>query len=180
MPGLKPPFNKADHYKGNLGSAVQLLEYGDFQCPHCGAAHPIIKKIEKAFGSGMLFIFRHFPLSDSHPYAKIAAITSEAAARQGNFWEMFDLIFENQTRLDREMLLGLAKSLHLNLKKFQNDLGDPALAEKVESDFESGILSGVNGTPSFYINNEKYNGPYTFESLTFALNQVIKPGNRPV
>jgi protein-disulfide isomerase len=180
MPGLKPPFNKADHYKGSLGSAVQLLEYGDFQCPHCGAAHPMLKKIEKTFGSGMLFIFRHFPLYESHPYAKIAAIASEAAARQESFWEMFDLIYENQSRLDREMLLGLAKSLHLNLKKFQNDLEDPALAEKVESDFESGILSGVNGTPSFFINGKKYNGPYTFESLVLAMEQAIGAGNRPI
>ncbi len=180
MPGLKPPFSKADHYKGDLESAVQLLEYGDFQCPHCGAAHPMLKKIEKRFGSRMLFIFRHFPLSELHPYAKIAAIASEAAARQGSFWEIFDLIFENQSRLNREMLLGLAKSLHLNLKKFQTDLEDPALAEKVESDFESGILSGVNGTPSFYINGEKYNGPYTFESLSLAVDQAIEDSSRSV
>ncbi len=169
---LKPPFNKTDHYKGNLNSAVQLLEYGDFQCPHCGAAHPMLKKVEKTLGSGMLFIFRHFPLSESHPYAQIAAVASEAAALQGNFWDMFDLIFENQNRLNGEMLTELAKMLHLNIKKFQNDLNDPLLAEKVESDFESGILSGVNGTPSFYINSQKYNGPYTYESLTQALKKA--------
>jgi protein-disulfide isomerase len=180
MPVLKPPFSEADHYRGSIKSAIQLLEFGDFQCPHCGAAHPMLKKIEKTFGSRMLFIFRHFPLSESHPYAKIAAIASEAAARQGNFWEMFDLIYENQSRLDREMLLGLAKTLHFNIKKFQKDLEDPALTEKVESDFESGILSGVNGTPSFYINGEKYNGPYTFESLALALDHAIGVGNRPL
>jgi protein-disulfide isomerase len=180
MPELKLPFNKSDHYKGVPGSAVQLLEYGDFQCPHCGAAYPTIKKIEKTFGSRMLFIFRHFPLSESHPYAKIAAIASEAAARQGSFWEMFDRIYENQSLLSREMLLGLAKSLKLNLKKFKIDLEDPALAEKVESDFESGILSGVNGTPSFYINGIKYNGPYNYESLVLSMNQAIGTGNRPV
>lgn len=169
---LKPPFNKTDHFKGNPDSTVQLLEFGDFQCPHCAAAHPMLKKIEKTFGSEMLFIFRHFPLSESHPYAQIAAIASEAAALQGNFWEMFDLIFENQYRLSREMLPELAKMLHLNTKEFKKDLNDPALAEKVESDFESGILSGVNGTPSFYINGRKYDGPYTYESLTLALKKV--------
>jgi len=173
MPGLKPLFNQEDHYKGNINSAVQLLEFGDFQCPHCGAAHPILKKIEKKFGASLLFIFRHFPLSESHPQAFNAAVASEAAARQGKFWEMFDLIFENQLLLSAEMLLDLAKSLHLNMKEFQKDLRDTELTEKVESDFESGIISGVNGTPSFYINNIKYNGPYTFESLTDALNQAI-------
>jgi len=179
MPGLKPPFTSTDHYKGSLKSPVQLLEFGDFQCPHCGAAHPMLKKIEKTFGHELLFIFRHFPLSESHPWAQLAAIASEAAGRQGNFWEMFDLIFENQYRLNRELLLGLAKTLHLNIKEFHNDLEDPVLAAKVESDFESGILSGVNGTPSFYINNEKYNGPYTFESLTLALEKAIGAGSRP-
>ena len=177
MSVLKPPFNKTDHYKGSLKSIIQLLEYGDFQCPHCAAAHPMLKKIEKTFTPGILFIFRHFPLSESHPYAQIAAIASEAAALQGNFWEMFDLIFENQYRLNKETLLDLAQKLHFNVKKFQNDLNDPALAEKVESDFESGILSGVNGTPSFYINNQKYNGPYTYESLTLALEKAAGTGN---
>jgi protein-disulfide isomerase len=179
MPGLKPLFSKADHHKGNIQSPVQLLEFGDFQCPHCGAAYPMLKKIEKSFGPRLLFIFRHFPLSESHPYAKIAAISSEAAARQGKFWEMFDLIFENQSLLSRNMLMGLAKTLHLNIKKFEADLGNPELAKKVEDDFESGMISGVNGTPSFFINNEKYNGPYTFESLTTALDQAIKVSNRP-
>jgi protein-disulfide isomerase len=179
MPGLKPLFSKADHYKGSIQSPVQLLEFGDFQCPHCGAAHPMLKKIEMAFGSRLLFIFRHFPLSESHPFAKMAAIASEAAARQGKFWEMFDLIFENQALLSKDMLIGLAKTLHLNVKKFETDLTDPELAEKVEDDFESGMISGVNGTPSFYINNEKYNGPYTFESLAIALDQAAKISSRP-
>jgi protein-disulfide isomerase len=178
MPGLKPLFNDTDHCKGSIKSPVQLLEFGDFQCPHCGAAFPILKKIEKVFGSRLLFIFRHFPLSESHPYAKIAAISSEATARQGKFWEMFDLIFENQSKLNANMLISLAKILHLNVKKFEFDQEDPELAEKVENDFESGIISGVNGTPSFFINNEKYNGPYTFESLSMALDQAIRAHNR--
>ena len=93
---------------------------------------------------------------------------------------MFDLIFENQYRLNKETLLDLAQKLHLNIKEFKNDLNDPALAKKVESDFESGILSGVNGTPSFYINKQKYNGPYTYESLTLALEKVVGTGNRSV
>jgi protein-disulfide isomerase len=173
MPGLKPPFGEADHFKGNSKSPVQLLEYGDFQCPHCGAAHPIIQQIEKKYGSRLVFIFRHFPLAESHPFAQIAAVASEAAARQGKFWEMHDLIYENQAGLNNEYLLELAKVLHLNMKTFQTDLADRELFEKVESDFESGIISGVNGTPSFYINGNKYNGPNTFQSLANALELAI-------
>jgi protein-disulfide isomerase len=179
MSKLKPPFHEqTDHYKGNLDAPVQLLEYGDFQCPHCGAAHPMLKKIEETFGSSLLFIFRHFPLSESHPYAKIAAIASEAAAEQGSFWKMFDLIFENQNSLSKQMLLILAKSLHLNIKDFQKSLSDPGIAAKVDSDFESGIFSGVNGTPSFYINSQKYNGPYTYEGLSLALEMANRNNSR--
>ena len=173
MPGLKPPFSEADHYSGNLKSPVQLLEFGDFQCPHCGAAHPMLNEIKKRYGSRLVFIFRHFPLSESHPFAQLAAIASEAAGRQGRFWEMHDLIFENQAGLNKEMLIGLAQVLHLDMGIFQQNLADPELFEKVESDFESGIISGVNGTPSFYINGDKYNGQYTFQSLSHALDQAL-------
>jgi protein-disulfide isomerase len=173
MSGLKPPFNKADHYLGSPESPVQFVEFGDFQCPHCGAAYPMLKEIKKRYGSDMLFIFRHFPLTEVHPFAQLAAIATEAAARQGKFWEMHDLIFENQASLSREMLIGLAKVIHLEMKMFREDLEDPKLFEKVEFDFESGIKSGVNGTPSFYINGEKYNGPYTFQALAHAVDQVM-------
>ena len=173
MPVLKPPFNEKDHYRGNRKAIVQLLEYGDFQCPHCGAAHVVLKEIEKKYMSRILFIFRHFPLSEAHPLARIAAVASEAAARQGKFWEMHDLIFENQDILDKEMLLRLARFIHLDNRAFTSDLGDPELFEKVESDFETGIVSGVNGTPSFYINGNKYNGPNSFPSLEHALDQAM-------
>jgi protein-disulfide isomerase len=173
MPGLKPPFNEKDHFRGNRSAPVQLLEYGDFQCPHCGAAHPVLKEIEKKYGSRFVFIFRHFPLTEVHPFARLAAVASEAAARQRKFWEMHDLIFENQDLLDREMLIRLARFLHMDPKSFQTDLEDPRLFETVESNFESGIISGVNGTPSFYINGDKYNGPYSFQSLTHALDQAM-------
>jgi protein-disulfide isomerase len=173
MPGLKPPFNKTDHFLGDFQSPVQLLEFGDFQCPHCGAAHPMLKELTKKYGSRMVFIFRHFPLSESHPYAQLAAVASEAAGRQGKFWEMHDLIFENQAGLNEEMLIGLAKILHLNMVVFREDLTSPALLDQVESDFESGIISGVNGTPTFYVNGSRYSGPYTLLSLSHVLDQAI-------
>ncbi len=120
MPGLKPPFNEKDHFRGNRNAPVQLLEYGDFQCPHCGAAHVVLKEIEQKYLSRIVFIFRHFPLSEIHPFARIAAIASEAAARQGKFWEMHDLVFENQDLLDKEMLLRTCKVYshgHQNISK---------------------------------------------------------------
>jgi protein-disulfide isomerase len=169
MARLKPSVSEQDHFKGNLQAPVQLVEYGDFQCPHCGAAHPIVKEIEKFFKDKLVFIFRHFPISTSHPFAQAAAVASEAADRQHRFWQMHDLIYENQARLSPAALLQFAELLKLDLKVFQKDIADQKLFEIVEANFESGLLSGVNGTPSFYINGNKYNGPYDFLSLSHAI-----------
>ena len=158
MSKLKSPVSSSDHILGRLDAPVILVEYGDFQCPHCGAAFPVVKELEKKFGILLAVVFRHFPLAEVHPYAQAAAVASEAAANQGKFWQMHDLIFRNQNLLGLEMLLKLAESLQLNMKIFQQDFKDPALFEKVERHFESGIKSGVNGTPSFYINGDKYEG----------------------
>ena len=173
MAKLKPPVSEQDHMKGDPHAPVILVEYGDFQCPHCGAAHPILKEIEKKFSDNIAFIFRHFPLSESHPMALPAAISAEAAANQGRFWQMHDLIFENQYRLSPQTLLALAEALKLDMKTFQKDMRNPTLSEKVEANFESGILSGVNGTPSFYINGTKFNGSYDFQSLSHAIEAGI-------
>jgi protein-disulfide isomerase len=175
MANLKPPVNDQDHIKGNPESPVVLVEYGDFQCPHCGAAYPILKQLEKTFKNKLALVFRHFPLAEIHPFAQAAAVASEAAANQGKFWEMHDLIFENQDLLSLELLLRLAEALKLNMKTFQHDLKDPKLFAKMEANFESGIVSGVNGTPSFYINGHKYNGSYDYESLAHAISQVNEP-----
>ena len=173
MAKLKPPVNDEDHIEGSIQSPVIFLEYGDFQCPYCGAAYPIVKQIQKKFGDKLGFVFRHFPLAESHPYAQISAVASEAAALQGKFWPMHDLIYENQTRLSPKALLTMAESLKLDLKKFQKDIQDPALIEKVETSFESGIDSGVNGTPSFYVNGVKYEGPYDLPSLSHAIEKAL-------
>ncbi len=172
MSKLKPPVSDKDHWQGDPKAPIVLVEYGDFQCPHCGAAHPILKQIEKKYGHTLALVFRHFPLAESHPYAQAAAVASEAAANQGKFWEMHDLIYEHQRSLGVELLLRLAESLHLDMKAFEKDLQDPKLFSEVEADFESGIISGVNGTPSFYINGNKFNGYYDFDSLTEAIDKV--------
>ena len=173
MANLKPPVNELDHIKGNTGAPAQLVEYGDFQCPHCSAAHPIIKEVEKHFSDKLCFIFRHFPLSESHPFAQAAAVASEAASNQGKFWEMHDMIYENQENLNPATLLLIAGTLKLNMKVFQHDIQDQQLFEKVESNFESGILSGVNGTPSFYINGFQHYGPYEYHALVNAINYAL-------
>jgi protein-disulfide isomerase len=113
MAKLKPPVRMQDHIKGKMDAPVVLVEYGDFQCPHCGAAYPMIKEIENKFKDQMAFVFRHFPLSELNPYAQAAAVASEAAANQGKFWQMHGLIFENQSELGLPMLLELAESLNL-------------------------------------------------------------------
>ena len=172
MSKLKPPVSAKDHVQGDLTAPVVLVEYGDFQCPHCGAAHPIVKQIQKHYGNKLAFIFRHFPLAESHPFAQAAAVAAEAAANQGKFWEMHDLIYEHQRSLGVELLLRLAESLKLDMKRFQNDFRDPKLFALVEDSFESGIMSGVNGTPSFYINGSKFDGYYDYESLSEAIDSV--------
>jgi protein-disulfide isomerase len=155
---LKPKVSELDHAAGNLKAALQIVEYGDYQCPYCGAAYPILNKMMKEFGSQIKFVFRNFPLSEIHPHARIAAQAAEAAALQGKFWEMHDAIYEDQAHLNRSDLIQRAKKLGLNTDKFATDLEDKTLAEKIDADFESGIRSGVNGTPSFYVNEKKFDG----------------------
>ena len=155
---LKPPVNSKDHIAGAASAGIELVEYGDYQCPHCGAAYPVIKDIQRKFGEQVRFVFRNFPLSDAHPFAFPAAVAAEAAALQGKFWEMHDVIFENQRLLSDAGLFKMASTAGLDLEQFRNDIQKNELAEKVDADFESGVRSGVNGTPSFFINGKKFDG----------------------
>jgi protein-disulfide isomerase len=170
---LTPPVSKQDHIKGARNAAVQLVEYGDYQCPTCGAAFPVVNALERLFSSKMAFVFRHFPLSEIHPWAEPAAIAAEAADRQGKFWHMHNMIFQYQQQLSPRSLLVFAEEIELNIKTFKADIADPALAEKVEAHFESGVRSGVNGTPSFFINGYKYNGSFDFDSMSAAIGATL-------
>ncbi len=158
---LKPEISIKDHIQGNENASVTVVEFGDYQCPHCGAAYPIIKEIQEAFGDQVSFVFRNFPLSESHQYATIAAQAAEAAAIQGKFWEMHDAIYEQQNNLDEDFLIKLSKELGLDTDQFKQDLATDTVKEKVEDDFESGIRSGVNGTPTFFVNGERFDGGAT-------------------
>lgn len=155
---LKPAVSNTDHSEGNVEASLTIVEYGDYQCPYCGAAYPILQEIMSQFNNQIRFVFRNFPLSEIHPYARAAALAAEAAALQGKFWEMHDSIFENQQHLSESFLAGLAEKLNLNVPQYKKDIESVEVAEKVDADFESGIISGVNGTPSFYVNGQKFDG----------------------
>ncbi len=177
MSKLRIPVNEKDHQTGNPKAKVVLVEYGDYQCPHCGIAHPLIKRLLKEFGNQMLFVFRNFPIQEAHPAAMIAAISAEAAGLQGKFWEMHDLIYENQDELyelGEDGMEPFAKKLGLDLKKFIHDSQSKQMNSKVEDDFEGGIRSGVNGTPGFFINGNRLNSyDATYASLADAVVGLV-------
>jgi protein-disulfide isomerase len=174
MSKLKIAVNSKDHIQGNPNAPIELVEYGDYQCPHCGHAYPIVKNIQKKLGNNLKFVFRNFPLSEVHPNAVNAAVSSEAAALQNKFWEMHDHLFEHQDRLDDESLVRYATLLHLNVQQFETDFEKPELMQKVDADFESGARSGVNGTPSFFVNGLKYNDSWEEEIFLDHLQGLLK------
>jgi len=170
---LRPPFSDKDHFQGDIDAPLELVEYGDYQCPHCGHAYPIIKHIQSQLGKELKFVFRNFPLSESHPQAFAAAVAAEAADRQGAFWKMHDYIFEYQSRLPLEPFEAFAKALGLDSQRLIHDMQDPALSAKVDADFDSGLHSGVNGTPTFFINGKRYDDSWDEDSLLTHLQQML-------
>jgi protein-disulfide isomerase len=161
-----------DHIQGPAGAAVTLLEYGDYECPYCGAAYPIVKDLQARMGDRLRFAFRNFPITTSHPHAEQAAEAAEAAGAQGRFWEMHDLLYENQTRLEDDDLRAYAEQLGLDLGAFTKDLEGHAHALRVREDFMSGVRSGVNGTPTFYIDGVRHDDSYEVETLLAALERA--------
>jgi protein-disulfide isomerase len=161
-----------DHMQGPADAPLILLEYGDYQCPYCGAAYPIVKEVQARLGDRLLFVFRNFPITTSHPDAELAAEAAEVAASQGRFWEMHDLLYENQDRLSESDLHGYAEQLGLDVGAFDEDLSRHVQAERVREDFMSGVRSGVNGTPTFYVNGVRHDGSYELESLLAAVENA--------
>jgi protein-disulfide isomerase len=173
---LTVPVSDRDHIEGPADAAVTLLEYGDYECPYCGAAYPIIKEVQARMGERLRFVFRNFPISTSHPHAEQAAEAAEAAAAQGTFWPMHDLLYENQKHLRDEDLLAYAERLELDLERFERELAEHVHAERVREDFMSGVRSGVNGTPSFYIDGVRHDDSYETETLLAALERSAAYG----
>jgi len=166
---LKVPVTPQDHIQGDPNAARTLVEYGDYECPHCGRAYPIVKAVQKRFGRELRFVFRHFPLSEIHPHAESAAEAAEFAGAHGRFWEMHDLIFENQDRLGIPLLLELAEELGLGATTLHGVLARREYAPRVRNDFLGGVRSGVNGTPTFFVDGHRHDGPFELEDLVAAL-----------
>ena len=173
MSELKPPVGPNDHTQGPLDAAIMLVEYGDYECPYCGEAYPELKAVQKAMGDSLCFVFRNFPLSNAHPHAERAAEFAEAAATIGRFWEMHDLLYENQDALDDRSLVGYATQLGLDKALIESALGGE-FAARVRRDFTSGVRSGVNGTPSLFVNGERYDGPRDADTLIDLFNSVSR------
>ena len=166
---LSPPVSDRDHAQGTADAALTLVEYGDYECPYCGRAYPIVQEVQRRLGAQLRFVFRNFPLGEIHPHAQHAAEVAEAAAAQGRFWEMHDALFEHQRSLDDQHLVQYAKALDLDHQRLQRDLASHTYAGRVREDFTSGVRSGVNGTPTFFINGVRHNGAWDVESLVEAL-----------
>ena len=165
------PRAKHDHIQGSIDAPIALVEYGDYECPYCGQAYPIVKAIQEQLGNRLCFAFRNFPLANSHPHAEHAAEAAEAASGQGKFWEIHDLLSENQEALDDENLAQYAADLGLDARRLIGEVLSGAHMSRVREDFQSGARGGVNGTPSFFINGVRHDGVLSFEVLLAALVQ---------
>jgi protein-disulfide isomerase len=167
-----PVSEDRDHVQGAADAAVTLVEYGDYECPYCGAAYPIIKEVQARMDKRLRFVFRNFPISTSHPHAEQAAEAAEAAGSQSRFWKMHDVLYENQKRLRGEDLRAYAGSLELDIELFDKELAEHVHSERVHEDFMSGVRSGVNGTPTFYINGVRHDDSYEIDVLLAALERA--------
>ncbi|OGN05468.1 MAG: hypothetical protein A2746_00110 [Candidatus Yanofskybacteria bacterium RIFCSPHIGHO2_01_FULL_44_22] len=168
----------SDWTKGNKEAKVVLVEYSDFQCPACAYYQPLFKKLSEEFGDKITFAYRHFPLRQ-HQNARLAAYAAEAAGRQNKFWEMHDLIFENQNRWENRgdaenIFTGYARTLGLDIDEFKNGLSSKEIKDKVENDYQSGIRSNVNATPTVFLNGEKIKVPPNYDELQNIINEALK------
>jgi protein-disulfide isomerase len=158
-----------DHIQGPIDAPIALVEYGDYECPYCGDAYPIVKAVQERLGDRLCLAFRNFPLVNAHPHAQHAAETAEAAGAQGRFWEMHDLLYENQNALDDEDLARYAAALGLDARRLISEVLTGAHTARVREDFRSGARGGVNGTPTFFINGARYDDALDFDALLAAL-----------
>jgi protein-disulfide isomerase len=174
MAMLRIPVGSTDHIRGNIGAPVTLVEYGDYECIHCGAAHPVVTMLLAQFADDVRFVFRHFPLSEIHPQAEPAAETAEFAGASGRFWQAHDSLFRNQVLLGPALLLNIIGGLGLSKELLREALDSRRFADKVGQDFLGGLRSGVNGTPTFFINGVRHDGSFDLRSLAAAIDAAEK------
>jgi len=170
---LTPEVGATDHVLGSPNAAITLVEYGDFECEFCGRAYPELKRLLKQVGHKVRFVFRHFPIPEEHPHAPHAAEVAEAAAAQGKFWEMHDLLYTHQAALADEDLLGYARELGLDVARVQRELAAHTHRQHVREDFMGGVRSGVSGTPRFFINGRRHEEPGDVTTLAAALRRTL-------
>ncbi len=175
----QPVSDARDHVREPASALVTLVEYGDYECPHCRAAYPVIEKVMDAMGDRLRYAYRHFPLTQTHPHAREAAQAAEAAGADGRFWEMHAQMFEHQDALATRDLVRYASELGLDSDSFARALSKHTFAPRVSEDFVSGVRSGVNGTPTFFINGFRYDGPSDLQSLLSALGEAAR-GRSPI
>jgi protein-disulfide isomerase len=181
MSTLRTPVTPRDHIRGPADAPVTLVEYGDYQCPHCGMAHPVVEQIRAHFRQTLRFVFRHFPMTEIHPFAQTAAEAAEFGGAHGRFWEMHDGLFDNQDSLNDgslalPLIFALAEAAGLAAAELRDALARGDYIPKIRSDFLSGIRSGVNGTPTFFINGRRHDGTYAYDDLASAIAAALPVG----
>jgi protein-disulfide isomerase len=173
MSRLSIAISAEDHLQGNPAAECNLVEYGDYQCPYCGQAYPVVKRLQKHFGDSLLFVFRNFPLTELHPWAEGAAETAEFAGSRGKFWQMHDLLFEHQRNFGQALFLELTETIGLSSADLLSAVNEKTYRSHIRADFTGGVRSGVNGTPTFFINGQRHNGPFEFISLSRAIERTL-------
>lgn len=176
------PISENDRTKGNKDAKITLIEYSDFQCPACGSYYPLLKKLNEEFGNQMQFAYRHFPLKQIHNNAEPAAYAAEAAGKQDKFWEMHDIIFENQSqwsslRNTQSIFEKYADSLKLDIQKFKTDMESKEVKEKISADYDSGISAGVNSTPTLFLNGKQITNPKSYDEFKDLINKTLSSDN---
>lgn len=180
MSELRIPISPRDHVLGGEDAPVTLIEYGDYQCPHCAAAQTTVRATLQHYKARLRFAYRHFPLATIHPMAKPAAESSEFAGAHGAFWQMHEALFANSPKLSLPLLFTLAVRLNLSPDRLRDALATGAFASKVEEDFAGGARSGVNGTPTFFINGMRHEGGYDFPVLSAAIAAAMHEEAVPI
>jgi protein-disulfide isomerase len=175
---LTPPVSSRDYQIGPPDAPAVLVEYGDYECPYCGEAQPIVVALQKSLPDSLLLVFRNFPLAEAHPHAENSALAAESAGAQGKFWEMHDTLYDHQDALDDDALVQYAGALGLDLQRFVQDMRDRRYENRMREDFRSGVRSGVNGTPTFFINGRRYDGQRDLKSMLAAIKSAVAHGRK--
>jgi protein-disulfide isomerase len=166
---LAVPVNDRDHVAGRRNAPVSLVEYGDFECPHSARAHPIVEAAQRYLADDLCFVYRHFPLTDAHPHAALAAEAAESAAEQGRFWQLHDALFRYQKALELDDLLNYAGTIGCDPTRVAAELAAGTHTARVMSDFRGGMRSGVKGPPTFFVNGARYDGPWANPTLFISM-----------